>query len=79
MSDSAKLRFVYGLICYILSLFDLAAILVLSLLVGFKTISEEFLALIFILVIFLFTLFCSTIHFFTKLYYIGEVKGKYEK
>ena len=77
MSDSAKLRFVYGLITYILSFLDLVAILVLSFLVGFKKIHKDFTVLIFILAVLLCVLFITTLVNFTQLYSIGiEEKEK---
>lgn len=72
MSDSAKLRFVYGLISYILSFFVMAAILVLSLLIGFKIIPTNFLLIIFFLIASLVVLFVNALINFMKLYDIGK-------
>lgn len=72
MSDSAKLRFVYGLIGYILSFLALAAIVVLSFLIVFNIIPSECVFFIVLLAIVIMLSFMTAIDNFKKLYYIGK-------
>ena len=72
MSDSAKLRFVYGLITYILSFLDLATIVVLSFLIGFDIIPSDCTVFVLLLVVALAILSTTALSNFTKLYYIGK-------
>ena len=72
MSDSAKLRFVYGLIGYTLSFLALAAIVILSFLIGFNIIPIECVFFIVLLAIVIILSFMTTIYNFEKLYNIGK-------
>ena len=72
MSDSGKLRLTYGLIAYFSSFLALAALLVLSILCGFKILSEDFIGLILLLLFAFIALLVVSIYNFYNLYNIGK-------
>ena len=74
MSDSGKLRLVYGLIYFTWSLLNVAGIITFSFLLGFRILPSNFEALIIIFSISLLLSIVGTVNSFINIYNIGKLE-----
>ena len=72
MSDSGKLRLVYGIICLVWSLLNVAGIITFSFLLGFRILPSTFGVLIFFLSISLVFSVLGTVANFIDIYKVGK-------
>lgn len=74
MSDSGKLRLVYGLIYFAWSLLNVAGIITFSFLLGFRILPSNFEALIIIFSFLLLISIVGTVNSFINIYNIGKLE-----